>query len=400
VIMLLTGFSQFLKYKNTNSAKFFIRALVYLLVSAVISGVIIYATGVYHLHFVYGTLLFAAVYSVMSNGKVLVDAFSGKLKLAGSAVAHIGFGLLLVGAVISAGTKRVASVNESGVIEVQGFEKAANPRENLMLYKNKPVQMGDYQITYMGDSLVAPNHYYKVKYKRFDKNGKVVEEFVLKPNAQANPKMGLVPSPDTRHYLLHDLYTHVTAIPLQDEADANAGEEPAMNGGSDDKNYNEPVAHEMAIGDTIHYRDGYIVLKGLNKQPKIQSITLGSNDVAVGAMLQVTTNGRTYPSEPVFMIKDNNTFDFARKVDDAGLKLRFAKIIPETHKVQIMVYQQPENKRPYIVISAIDFPYINLFWSGTLIMVIGFLMSILKRNKELVTIESKPLAKQTKEKIA
>lgn len=396
VIMLLTGFSQFLKYKNTNSAKFFIRALVYLLVSGVISGVIIYLTGVYHLHFVYGTLLFAAVYSVMSNGKVLADAFSGKFKLAGSAVAHIGFGLLLVGAVISGGTQKIASVNESGVIEVQDFEKAANPRENLMLYRNKPVQMGEYQITYIGDSLVAPNHYFKVAYKRFDKAGKVVEQFVLKPNSQANPKMGLVSSPDTRHYLFHDLYTHVTAAPLKDEMEANADPEHMMNNQDDDKNYNEPVAHELAIGDSVHYRDGYIVLKGLNKQPKIQSITLGKNDIAVGAMLEVTTGGRSYSSEPVFMIKDNNTFDFARKVDDAGLKLRFAKINPETHKVQIMVYQQLENKRPYIVMRAIDFPYINFFWSGTLIMIIGFLMSIFRRNKELTTAEAKPTAKRVK----
>jgi cytochrome c-type biogenesis protein CcmF len=35
------------------------------------------------------------VYSVVVNGKILADAFKGKFKLAGSAVAHIGFGLLM-----------------------------------------------------------------------------------------------------------------------------------------------------------------------------------------------------------------------------------------------------------------------------------------------------------------
>ncbi len=386
VVMLLTGFTQFLKYKNTSSAKFFIRALVYLVVSALISGIIIYATGVYHLHFVYGVLVFAAVYSVLSNGKVLVDAFSGKFKLAGSAVAHIGFGLLLIGAVISGGTKNVASVNESGVIEVRDFEKASNPRENLMLYMNKPVQMGDYQVTYAGDSLVAPNHYFKVAYKRFDKAGKVTEQFTLTPNSQANPKMGLVSSPDTRHYLFHDLYTHVTAAPLKDEVEASNNPAQAINNANDDDNYDAPKAHEVAIGDTIRYRDGYMVLKGLNKQPKLQDITLKANDIAVGAQLEVVNGDARYTSEPVFMIKGGNTFDFARKVDDAGLKLRFSKIIPSQGKVEITVYQQPENKRPYIVMQAIDFPYINFFWSGTVIMVIGFLMSLLRRNKELKTV--------------
>ncbi len=387
VIMLLTGFTQFLKYKKTDSAKFFIRALMYLLVSAVISAVIIFLTGVYHLNFVFAALLFTAIYAVVANIDVLADVIKGKIKLAGSAVAHIGFGIMLIGGVISAGTQKIASVNESGVIEVQGFEKAANPRENIMLYKNKPVQMGDYQVTYIGDSLVTPNHYFKVNYKRFDKAGKLAEDFVLKPNSQANPKMGLVSSPDTRHYLFHDLYTHITAAPIKDEMEANANA-AAHTESNDDKNYDAPVMHEVAQGDTIHYRDGYMVLKGVDKQPKLQDIPMAKNDIAVGAILEVVTGGRTFTSEPVFMIKGGNGFDFARTVDDAGLKLRFTKIVPPANgspvKFDITVYQQPENKRPYIVMRAIDFPYINFFWSGTLIMVIGFLLSMFRRNKELI----------------
>jgi len=83
------------------------------------------------------------------------------------------------------------------------------------------------------------------------------------------------------------------------------------------------------------------------------------------------------------MIKGGNGFDFARKVDDAGLKLRFSKIVPEKNKVEITVYQQPQGKKAYIVMKAMEFPYINFFWSGTIIMVIGLLLSIFRRNKEL-----------------
>jgi cytochrome c-type biogenesis protein CcmF len=72
-------------------------------------------------------------------------------------------------------------------------------------------------------------------------------------------------------------------------------------------------------------------------------------------------------------------------VEDAGLKLRFSKVLPDKNKVEIMVYQQPENRKPWIVMSALDFPYINFLWSGTVIMVIGFLLSIFRRNKELKT---------------
>jgi cytochrome c-type biogenesis protein CcmF len=164
------------------------------------------------------------------------------------------------------------------------------------------------------------------------------------------------------------------------------GGEAAHDEGNDDKNYDEPVPHEVAVGDTIRYRDGFMVLKSINKQVSVQNIKVGPNDVAIGANLEVHANNTVYTAEPVFMIKDGNVFDFARKVDDAGLKLRFSRIIPESKKMEITVYQQPKNKKPWIVMRAIAFPYINFFWSGSIIMVIGFLLSIQRRNKELKTV--------------
>jgi cytochrome c-type biogenesis protein CcmF len=124
-------------------------------------------------------------------------------------------------------------------------------------------------------------------------------------------------------------------------------------------------------------------LQSLNKEAHVQNIPMGPSDVAVGAELKVVSHGKNYDAEPVFMVKNGSVFDFARKVDDAGLKLRLSKIIPDKNKVEITVYDQPESKKSYIVMRAIEFPYINFLWTGTIIMVIGFLLSIFRRNKEL-----------------
>lgn len=384
VITLLAGFTQFLKYKKTDATRFYITTIIYFVFAVLVTALIVYVSGIYHNHWIFSLVMLGAVYSVLANAKILADVLKGKIKLAGSAVAHIGFGLLLVGAVIAAGTSKVVSINTAGTTYIAAFDKANNPRENIMLYKNEPIKMGAFMVTYIGDSVVIPNHYFKVNYKRFDATGKVTEEFTLKPNAQANRKMGLVATPDTKHYLFHDLYTHVSManIKFDDELAGGAAHDET----NDDKNYDPPVVHEVAVGDTIRYRDGIIVLKSLNKDAKVQNITLGANDVSVGAQLEVITHGKTYQSEPVFMIKGGSGFDFARKVDDAGLKLRFSKVIPQNNKVEITVYQQPESKKAYIVMKAIEFPYINFFWSGTIIMVIGFLLSIFRRNKELKTV--------------
>lgn len=383
VITLLTGFTQFLKYKKTDVTRFFITTGIYLLFAALVTALIVYATGVYKLNMVFVLVMCGSVYSVIANVKVLADAFKGKFKLAGSAVAHIGFGLLMIGALISAGTSSVISINNTGEGFSQDFAKEQNPRENITVYRNQPLKMGDYMVTYVGDSISSPNHFFKINYKKVDAAGKVTDEFTLKPKVQVN-KGQLASSPDTRHYLLHDLYTHITmtnAITATEGGSENA--DAAHDADNDDKNYDAPVAHEVAPGDTIRYRDGYIVLKALNKETKVQNIPLTDSDVAIGADLEVVSNGNKYSARPVYMIKNGNVFDFARKVDDAGLKLRFSKVIPETKKVEIMVFQQPESKKKFVVMKAIQFPYINFFWAGTIIMVIGFFLSILRRNKEL-----------------
>jgi cytochrome c-type biogenesis protein CcmF len=384
VISLLTGFTQFLKYKKTDITRFFITTILYLVFAALITALIVYVSGMYKLHFVFVLVMLGSVYSLLANGKVLADALKGKFKLAGSAVAHIGFALMLVGALIAAGTRAVVSVNESGNVGISNFDKAAgNARENIMIYKNQPVKMGPYTVTYLGDSTAEPNHYFKVNYKRYDDKGKLAEDFVLKPNVQISAQMGLTPSPDTKHYLLHDLYTHITALP---PSAAEPQENSAHGEENDDNNYDAPVTSEVAVGDTIRFREGYMILKSLNKETSLQNIPLTGNDVAIGAKLEVVANNKTYKAEPVYMIKNKSVFDFARKVDDIGLKMRLTKIIPDKNKVEIMVYQQPENKKPWIVMRALDFPYINFLWSGTVIMIVGFLLSIFRRNKELKTV--------------
>jgi cytochrome c-type biogenesis protein CcmF len=72
--------------------------------------------------------------------------------------------------------------------------------------------------------------------------------------------------------------------------------------------------------------------------------------------------------------------------DEAGLKLRFTNILPEKDKLELTVYEKPKSdKKDWIVLKAISFPYINLFWGGTIIMVIGFILSIFRRAKEVKT---------------
>ncbi len=378
VIALISAFSQFLKYKKTDSRKFFISLAVSLIAAVLITAVVVYVTNVYT-NMMYILLTYAAVFSILANGKILGEAFKGKWKLAGSAVAHIGFAMLLVGALIAAATNKVVSVNATGVGFGDEFAKSNDPKENIILYKDEPVKMDRYTVTYRGDSTAGVNTYYRINYQVIDEeSGKVKENFYLFPNAQQNVKMKqIIASPDTRHYLFHDIYTHVSSVPLKEETHAE------HEGHTDEENYEKPLTYEVNVGDTVRYREGFIVVKALNRNARIENIPTAAGDIAIGMDLEITEAGKQYSAQPIYLLKAGSKYDFGKNVDEAGLKIRFSNIYPDKDKLELMVYQKPVAEKDWVVLKAIEFPYINLFWGGTIIMVIGFLLSIFRRNREI-----------------
>jgi len=243
--------------------------------------------------------------------------------------------------------------------------------------------MGEYTITYVGDSIDGVDVYYRVNYVRKGKDGKVKESFQLTPRAQQNPKMGLVGTPSTRHYLKRDIYTIVTAAP-KIETLLNGNEHDDHEGHSSYEDYEEPMTYEVNVGDTLRYRSGFIIVKEVNRNATIQNIPVAKGDIAVGLMLEIhASNNKTYTAEPIYLIKEGMVYDFAKDIEEQGLKFRFTKIKPDVNKLEVMVYQKPPAEKKWIVMKAIEFPYINFFWAGTIIMTIGFVLSIFRRNKEI-----------------
>ena len=377
LITFISGFSQYLKYKRTDPRKFYSSLISVILFSTVISAGVVYITNIYT-NSMFILLTFSCVFAVLSNARVLYRAFGGRMKLAGSAVAHIGFAVLLLGAVIAAATNKPISINANNFIPVKDFEKAEKPGENIMLYKNEPKKMGKFTVTYLSDTTIAPNTFYRLNFKIYDeKTGNLKEDFDLNPFAQDNEKMGLISSPDTKHYLTYDIYTHITsaAIKQKDHEDHE--------GPTDDENYKAPRVVKVATGDTIHISSGVITVLALNNKPKAKDLVLAKGDFAAGLPLQINAGGKVYNTEPLFLIKGNNTFDFARKIDQLDLKVRFSKVLPDEKKVELLVYEKPQQAKDWLVFKAIQFPYINLYWIGTIIMVIGFLISIIRRKNEI-----------------
>ncbi|HVI49383.1 MAG TPA: cytochrome c biogenesis protein CcsA [Chitinophaga sp.] len=378
VLGILTAIVQYLKYKDTPrgvfTRKIWMPTLLSLLLTGLVAwkGTITYDTyGAGFLSAIY-IMLFASIYAIVGNFSYIITGLHGKMKSAGASVAHIGFGMVLLGVLISSAKKEVISIDRMKMLNDGFFSKESkqNPRENIMLPRDVQVQMGEYHVTYAGDSTASgdPKTYYKMRYERRDKNtGAVVERFSLYPDAFVNKKENALSSnPASKHYLTRDVFTYVSAAPNKEEA-AKADTTPY-------------TTHEMKQGDSVFFSKGFIVLKGLNTQPKNRNYIPQNGDLAVGAELEVyTQTDDHFKLQPVYFIRDSS---YQYSVEDTlaplALNVRFSKILPADNKIELKV-KEASSTSDYVVMKALIFPYINVLWLGVIVMVTGTAMSIYQR---------------------
>jgi cytochrome c-type biogenesis protein CcmF len=364
IIALLMGSSQFLKYKNTTTQVFFKNILVPGIASLLFTVILVFSLGMTNFYHV--LLFFTSSFAIIANAHYFVAVLKGKIKNSGAAVAHIGFGMILLGALVSTSNSVVISRNTSG-IDIATLGGDFNNMENIMLMKDDTLRMGSYFVTYKGKIKEGINIYYEVEYFTQDKDGNYKHEFTLKPRIQTNPRMGNVAEPDTRHFLSNDVYTHITYAELEDPKETKDEYKPA----------NTVMA---AKGDTLFSSNSIIILEDISGDVDKAAKNIQDTDMAVKAVLRITDiNNKVFYSEPIFALRNNYVITLEDEIQSLGLKFSFDKIDPENGKVQINVSEKKSASREFIIMKAIVFPFINILWLGCVIMIIGTLIAIWHR---------------------
>ncbi|MBS1612749.1 MAG: cytochrome c biogenesis protein CcsA [Bacteroidetes bacterium] len=390
IAALLTGFAQYLTYRSGKLPSTFKWASYSLLGALVLSIGIALAMDIsftqqYNIDlskvsdslfikfpFIspYFFFLVASMYAILGNLGYLFLVLKGNLRLSGGSVAHFGFGVFLVGVLISQGKQQVISQNIQGIDFGKEFNND-DKRDNILLLRDSTLTMGDYQVTYTATKEEKPNTLYLVNYIRKNKVGETVENFVLEPNAQVNPKMGLLANPDTKHYLTKDVFTHVTSLP-------------------DNRNLKDTsLVAELAVNDTFATRTALIVFDSINPAPTLPADFNKEGKLVVGIHLQVKSEDKkTYTTQPVFVIdlaNGNEISSLPGAVDEMGITAEVLKIDPKSKKVTLNIREQ-EKPADFIILKAIVFPYINLVWLGGILTFLGTFISMYRRSKEAKTV--------------
>jgi len=368
IIGILTAVTQYFKYKDTPRDQFgkkiWLPTLIALIISLAISvfGNISYdKKGIGFLGAVY-VGIFAAVYSVIANASYIFIVLKGKMKAAGASVAHIGFGLVLVGVLISSSKKSVLSWNTTG-IAVFKKDKKEDPTENITLFKGVATDMGKYMVTYVRDTFNSTEHkrFYEIDFK--SKTGN--EGFKLYPDIIKNNKgmEGFSPNPDSKHYWYKDIFVYISSFEQNDKQDTASFRNV-----------------DMKVGDTTFYGNGMVVMNKVAVNPTAQKDKFTNGETAMFLdMTVISKDGRRYPLMPGIVINNNTIRNFPDTVKAQSLVVKFNKVSdPQTGKLEIGL-KESGAITDLITLKVYEFPMINVLWIGVMVMVIGFIMSILQR---------------------
>lgn len=504
-IGLLSGGTQYLRFRESNWAKharkFAIHSVVAVSISLVLTFVAtqwIQATA-----WQYWILLFAGIFAVVTNLDYIITFLRGNLKVGGSAISHIGFGLMIVGILASSLNKQYVSSNPfvmDGLIEGADTDAA---RKNILLFKNTPMFMSGYEVTYLSDTLDTYTRTFTVNYKKRNEEGEIIEDFNLYPNVLYDKSFSKIAAsnPSTKHYWYKDVFTHIPSLPrVEMDMEYRKQQEDSLKYEQYDVALNQTVSFldttEVRDQDTIALRRYDIRVEKINRNPSnpdyeaepgdltigatisvkredvdstyivepmlalrgqlvysypeqinelntkvrltddlfnrafnfdnrleyqeyelqqgesvqvgdlnVQLLQLVPNpqhpdyqpqegDIAIGAILQVTTPaGAQYQARPIYLIRGNQGMGVQDMVPEIGLNAGFARFDPNTETGQFYIAQSvpPSDfdvpvevatdslRSDYIVLEAIEFPGINYFWIGTTLMMIGLTISMAHR---------------------
>lgn len=424
MVTMLMAIGQYFSYKKTDMRKWLRNLSLSFVIAVIVTAIFAFALNFGSNELTLIALMFASIFAVATNADYMFRIARGKLKITGSSIAHIGFGLLMLGALISTGKSVKISENTSGV-DISKLNEQFSNRNDILLFRGDTLSMNEYFILYTDKERVGHKQFYDIEYferiPRAYQQGEVVYNsgfffkaisdhqagesflqdqgqywemlnvetqketppitmwnshrpgdklFKLRPHLQINERFGNVPEPDTKHYFNKDVYTHIRWAELEDRELDSGG-------------FFEPKEHVVQMGDTIFTTVNMVTLDSIMTVRNPERFKLKSGDIAARAVLRVV-NQRNQVSfaDPLFILRDS-TVVIAEpfELEDHGLKIAFSKINPQTSEFTFVVSEHESNRREFIVMQAILFPMINILWIGCILMVIGTIVAVFQRVK-------------------
>jgi cytochrome c-type biogenesis protein CcmF len=299
-------------------------------------------------------LVFVAFFALYGNGLVMWRIGRGNPKLAGGAISHIGFMLMVLGIIASSGFSNPLGSN-SGV-------QLGDSRDNFVLARGETRTVDGYEVTYAGQE-TTPEGYtsYVLNFE-----GEQGRAFTLKPVVYKSNKEQWIQHPDLQLYVEKDIYAAVTPSAMFESDTDNA-----------------PGELTLARGDSTMLGNQEFTLTFNGFDLNIDKSTLpDSTEIAVAALLNVTNlrTGETRTLRPVYIImRDRMQQSIQNRVDDWNLTVAFTGMNVNSGEINLAVAGVDVKQEDWLVVQAYEKPFINLLWIGIIIFSGGFCLAMYRR---------------------
>jgi cytochrome c-type biogenesis protein CcmF len=378
IIGILSAIGQFLKYKGgSEKGSFFKSIRGVLILTALFSAIIIYFVGIAFNEKGAGFLaaLYVAtitsVFSIIANANYWIVILKWKMKSAGASIGHIGFGMVLLGILLSSSNKTVLSWNTTGINVIQkdpnGKSPVGNPMENITLFEGVATDMGKYMVTYQRDTIDnLEKKFFELKFVEKGPNKTTKDSFYLYPDVLKNNKgmEGFSANPSSKHYWNKDIFAYVTSF--QDHS-------------NEDTIMFKP--HQIKIGDSIFYSNGYVKLDKVLVNPN-QNKPAGVNELVLQMSVHSVT-GLLYTASPTIRLEGLNVTMIPDTIKAQNLILNFNNVVDQPKGILEIGLKESAALSNLITLKVYEFPFINVLWIGIIVMTMGFMVSTWARVKAL-----------------
>jgi cytochrome c-type biogenesis protein CcmF len=134
-------------------------------------------------------------------------------------------------------------------------------------------------------------------------------------------------------------------------------------------------ARSARVGDTLWYSKGFAVLEGLDVRKDIPGFAPGDS-VSVASLKIFARTQSIYTSRPMLISKDGATHAEPDTLTAEGLVFRLQKSEGGVAEIGI---KESDAVLKYVTLKAYKFPFIAIVWIGTVIMIVGFFISMVRR---------------------
>ncbi len=347
VIGLLAGIGQLLWWSRSNRKE----VLRSLRTPAIIAAVITAAFAIFTIaDLLVGLFVFGAAFALLANVLVALRIFKGNPKYAGGSVAHVGLAIMFFGFVAS---------------------NKYDDKVTISLPQGKTVEALGYHMTYTG---YRPTEGQKFAFHvTVEKDGRSTTVAPIMYYSKYND--GLMRNPDIANLITKDFYLAPLSLE-QKGADSSPIEKV-----------------QMKRGETRKFEDVDITFVDFDFPVMQKAAMLEGKDVRIGAVLKVKgEKGKPVTVTPAKIMSQGESRD-EKAVFEGKYEFVISAMMPdreakENSRVEIGVRDltkgaaQGDAQGDVLVAEASVKPYINLVWAGVIILLVGFLVTIVRRAQE------------------